>query len=452
MPYLSSLFDRQSSTVGVQLEMLDSLLDDAVDLSETDIDGSTRLHRAVGAALGKWVGGEPLIEDMDTRATSESKLLSTLGSSLLRHQRHSASALEAAQQMYNKDGLLPLHVAVMNGSVAICGMLLQAGAAVNAYTLRRAWTFHSYDGTTLHCGYWVERDEGGHIKRLQPTDRTALHLAIDLLTNERRADKEDGVDADGASLVTLLCEAGADLDALDMQKRTPLHVAVSAGLHDVVRLLSPSAEQSSAVLHTATIRRDVRMIHLLVRHGARIDDHGRHGQGNGWTPLCLAARLGAAEVIRALLWARASMHATSANGKTALEIAAINAYKQGGQAVLEALHVEMVASVLEIAFGRHLLPATPPLQPTSSASLPPEALLLPPAAADSQRPSASEGVSLLHHPPTTSNARGVCCAVLALSPSLLLAKQQCAVLTPVPHNACAVGSIHTRIHTPAREA
>ena len=45
---------------------------------------------------------------------------------------------------------------------------------------------------------------------------------------------------------------------------------------------------------------------------------------DGWTPLCLAARSGAAEVAAALIAAGASVGARSGNGKTPMDVAAIN--------------------------------------------------------------------------------------------------------------------------------
>ena len=76
---------------------------------------------------------------------------------------------------------------------------------------------------------------------------------------------------------------------------------------------------------------------------------------DGWTPLCLAARSGAAEVAKALLAAGADVFAVSGNGKHALEIALINCknsktVRESG--VLEVLQREVAAAVLEIAYSR----------------------------------------------------------------------------------------------------
>ena len=70
----------------------------------------------------------------------------------------------------------------------------------------------------------------------------------------------------------------------------------------------------------AAIARDARMIRLLVARGADVDARGR----DGWTPLGLAARTGAVDIAKALLEARADVHAVSGNGRTPIEIATIN--------------------------------------------------------------------------------------------------------------------------------
>ena len=95
------------------------------------------------------------------------------------------------------------------------------------------------------------------------------------------------------------------------------------------------------------------MVKLLTDHGAPANVRSTNGPGDGWLPLCLAARDGHVGTARVLIAARANVHATSSNGKTALEIASINRTRDHAcQSVYELLHIEMVASVLEIALTR----------------------------------------------------------------------------------------------------
>ena len=96
--------------------------------------------------------------------------------------------------------------------------------------------------------------------------------------------------------------------------------------------------KNNTALHQATILRDVPMIQLLTKHGAKVDAPGR----DGWTPLCMAVRSNAVDTAKALLDANANPHAASGNGKTPLEIASIN----GKAAVVELLDQHVAKSVV----------------------------------------------------------------------------------------------------------
>ena len=78
--------------------------------------------------------------------------------------------------------------------------------------------------------------------------------------------------------------------------------------------------KNNTAMHQATIMRDTAMIKLLAQYGADVDAPGR----DGWTPLSMAVRSNAVSTAKALIEAKASVHATSANGKTALDIATAN--------------------------------------------------------------------------------------------------------------------------------
>lgn len=333
------------------LALLDLQLAESYDLSSYDVDGNTPLHLAVHSALGNMVGGSVIVET-EVRMSTLSELASRLDFLL---SRLPSSDIEAPLHLHNKDGYTPLHIAVANGSALVCKVLFKAGARINAYTLRSAWRMCP-NGRT--CGNWVKRDKTGKVEPRQATDQTALHLALQASTaGWAAADSwrrnNDDVDVDVA-LVRLLLENGADVNALDFRLRSPLHIAVTRGLYEVVELLASfGCEMAVEAVHLATLRKDVRLVKLLVQHGAPIDACGMlHGHAAGWTPLCLASRAGATAVAKVLISARANVHATSANGKTALEIAIVNRNRDDCKAVLELLQVSMVASVLELAFRR----------------------------------------------------------------------------------------------------
>tara|TARA_B110001452_G_scaffold2797_2_gene2434 strand:+ start:729 stop:1763 length:1035 start_codon:yes stop_codon:yes gene_type:complete len=320
------------------LSLLDKMLADPADVKKMDDEENTVLHTAVKLALGTWMGEEPLIEEPDAPAPTPSEMATRLGELL---RRHPAASLATAQRLHNDDGLMPFHLAVLEGGVELCEVLLQTGAPVNACTLRPASSMPAHGHM---CGHWARRDKNGHVIPLDPTDQTALHLAV-------------GGDLDGEELIRLLLQHGANIDTRDCQGRTPLCLAVTSGLHGAVQMMAECRElsgENESALHLAVLRKDVRMIRLLAEHGANVDHLAQSGSCKGWTPLCLAARQCAAGTAEALLSAGADVHATSSNGKTALQIAEINSQvrKDRCEAVLAVLLHKVCESVLEIAFAR----------------------------------------------------------------------------------------------------
>jgi len=311
---------------------LEALLAEGCDLSEQDPDGETSLHLAVKAAMGDHLGDEPLIEEEGDAPASPSPEAAACLHSLLRNAK-SAHKLVAAQHLHNDEGLMPIHVAASREDGPICEVLLLADAPVNAQTLNR---------DEQHNGQWGKKNEAGKVERLATTDKTALHLVVDRLHEQAEAAEENAEEfIVDSSLVRLLLKHGADANVVDLDMQTPLHVAIMGGLHEVVgQLVEAKADLSlgckafgkdNTALHQVAMLRDVRMIKLLVEHGASVDSVGR----DGWTPLGLAVRSGAIETAKALLEARADVSAVSGSGRTPLEIAAINS-KPGMTELLKA--------------------------------------------------------------------------------------------------------------------
>jgi len=249
-----------------------------------------------------------------------------------------ATGFVKAQRLHNDAGLLPLHVAVTAGDATIAKALLEAkrpSGLVNAPALLK-------DST--HNGQWGKKNSEGKIERLSSVGSTALHLAVQDLHDRAEAAEDDGEEvALDSSLVRVLLAHGAEPNALDGQLQSPLHIAIMGALHEVVELLceakadltlgcKPFGKDNTA-LHQATILRDATMIKLLTDHGADPNAPGR----DGWTPLCMAVRSNAVSTARALLEAKASVHAVCGNGKTALEVATTN---KGNAELLDLLRAQ----------------------------------------------------------------------------------------------------------------
>ena len=109
------------------LSLLDKMLAEQADVKKIDEEENTVLHNAVKVVLGTWMGEEPLIEEPDAPAPTPSEMATKLGELLCRHP---AASLDTAQRLHNDDGLMPFHLAVEEGSVETCEVLLKAGAPV----------------------------------------------------------------------------------------------------------------------------------------------------------------------------------------------------------------------------------------------------------------------------------------------------------------------------------
>jgi ankyrin repeat protein len=139
---------------------------------------------------------------------------------------------------------------------------------------------------------------------------------------------------------TQLIAGGADLNARDGHRRTPLHVA---GHGDVARLLLEKGADANALdvqqydlITIAAVRDDVRMMRIAIAGGNNAKNVTSPYQG---TALIAAAHLGHVEPVRALIEAGAPLDHVNNLGWTALLEAVI--LGDGGPR-----HVEIVRLLL----------------------------------------------------------------------------------------------------------
>ena len=156
------------------------------------------------------------------------------------------------------------------------------------------------------------------------------------LPRRRRAPLDNAVLAASAltdgSLLDMLLQSGATGDFMAETETlvggtrvTPLHVATSNGLHDIMQtLIDANASvnrpdsQGRSPLHIAAWRCDVIAVRLLLHHGADVSAVTSRGE----TALQLAARYGHVELVRVLLERGASVFQPGQRGESALHIAA----------------------------------------------------------------------------------------------------------------------------------
>ena len=151
------------------------------------------------------------------------------------------------------------------------------------------------------------------VRAADPFGNTALHVALDSYEEERKRRAPEVVD--------FLLQRGADANAENTYRKTPLHLAVQHeyGLDTVRRLLAGGALPGDVLFDAAGKSGPdaVEVVKALVDAGARVTEPDVLGA----TPLHQAARYGAADMIRELLARGAEINARDNVGCTPLHAA-----------------------------------------------------------------------------------------------------------------------------------
>jgi len=131
------------------------------------------------------------------------------------------------------------------------------------------------------------------------------------------------------SMVRLLIEKGADINAKNNDEETPLHRAVWQSNLDVIRLLIEKGATVNAKgnggripLHEAAFKGNPEVVRLLIEKGATVNAKDSEGK----TPLYWAATAinGIPDIIRLLIEKGADVNAKNNNGITPLYVAKVN--------------------------------------------------------------------------------------------------------------------------------
>ena len=147
---------------------------------------------------------------------------------------------------------------------------------------------------------------------------TALHVAV----GREPVDGTFDFTSQG-ELIEELLERGANVNGLDRQNRTPLHLATRVHNIGAVRqLLRANADVSledadgDTALHCAVqaFRHSAFLVRLLLEHGAPVNARNRECLA----PLQVAASIGLPETVDALLEAGADVHVLDRQGRTVL--------------------------------------------------------------------------------------------------------------------------------------
>lgn len=229
------------------------LIEKGAKMAPRDVTFCTPLHLA--AASGNLAAAEVLVsagaEVDDARASFQK------GETYAKHPR-------PLTRNHEEEGT-PLLFAAKGGHVNIVEYLLKSGAQINKT---------SYHGrSTLHCAVGNRRSNAvsvilQHIAHVDAQDRkgcTPLFAALRKKLKEERTSRE---------VVQLLLEGGANPNHVDRARRTPLHIAATAGHGAAAELLLQHGAYVSAAnatgetpLHLAVSVEDLEMVG---KHSANI--------------------------------------------------------------------------------------------------------------------------------------------------------------------------------------
>lgn len=188
-----------------------------------------------------------------------------------------------------------LHTAAKNGDLKLVQSLIEEGADVNSTNV--------YGTTPLILASWE-----GHVE-----------------------------------IVKLLLEKGANVNSADNVRSTPIHKASEKGHIEVAKLLiKEGADINQATnhrfcftpIHMASGKGHVEVVNLLVEKGADVNQDSKFG----FTPLFEASLDNHIDVVRFLIEKGADVnHVISANGHSALYVAAMKGHRKVAKLLIEAI-------------------------------------------------------------------------------------------------------------------
>ncbi|XP_004873184.1 B-cell lymphoma 3 protein [Heterocephalus glaber] len=241
---------------------------------------------------------------------------------------HPLSADISAATRADEDGDTPLHIAVVQGNLPAVHQLVtlfqHGGRELDVYNNLRQTPLHLAVITTLPSAVWLLVSAGASPMALDRHGQTAAHLACEhrnptclraLLDSaapgsvDLEARNYDGFTALHVAVNTgchqaalLLLERGADIDAVDIKSgRSPLIHAVENNSLSMVQLLlqhganvNAQMYSGSSALHSASGRGLLPLVRTLVRSGA---DSGLKNCHND-TPLMVARSRRVIDILR----------------------------------------------------------------------------------------------------------------------------------------------------------
>ena len=256
----------------------------------------------------------------------------------------------------NADNLTPLHLAAINGHIAISRLLLEKGVEVDAGDKENSTALHNAAARGHEEIVSLLVNQGAGINRKDDNGMTPLHFACSYGRETcARILLEKGADGNAReingrtplfftarrgslSICKLLTAKGARADVYNKFDRGPLLYAVWGGHPEIMRfLIGEGADLDKkdstglAPLHYACLERSSRSARILIESGADMSAPNREGH----TPLHSAAYNGIGNTVALLVAAGADVSAVDRHKDTPLHGAAWHGDLQAVDALLE---------------------------------------------------------------------------------------------------------------------
>ncbi|MCS5711378.1 ankyrin repeat domain-containing protein [Candidatus Berkiella aquae] len=293
-------------------ELLTSLIQNGIDIHARDKRGMTPLH--IAAACGYSSIIQQLLErgaafNVETNVGDTPLHLATLAN----HPAVVSLLLEkgAHADLKNADGLTPIFLAARMGLTDIIAQLLTRKADFNFVKDLLAGKapltkIHPLGYATKHnygeiIPYLLK--QGEDLNTLDSTGYAPLHLAayynlpqmtkillsyganIEIQDNQgKRTPLHLAAVRDNVEIIQLLVEQNADTESQDIDNHTPLHLAVINARYKAVEVLlqrganvhatryEDEAEYGTNALHMAAQQRNTKLLQLLLKYGADLNE------------------------------------------------------------------------------------------------------------------------------------------------------------------------------------
>ncbi len=238
----------------------------------------------------------------------------------------------------------PLQCAARTGNLQMAGLLIDAGAEINATGGEAGSTPLSFAVRFSHLDMLrllIEKGADVNVRDAEgasPLDYAAWHGSLDmvamLLAHGARLNESathtgatpinEAAYRGHTALIQYLLQFHPNLEIPDKKGYGPLENAIRMGKEDsALLLLEPEAKLSNDAVEIAIKRDESRLIRELLRH----KEGGGATLKSGFTPLDLAASTGSVNVTRVLLESGADANAASRNGSTPLEDASLKGFE-----------------------------------------------------------------------------------------------------------------------------